>query len=595
MTDRDASLSQTISTELLPFITNPAQYVGGEVNCVRKDWGAAKVRVCLAFPDTYGIGMSHLGSAIVYDLLNRRDDTLCERTFAPWIDAQDRMGTAGIPLFAWESRRPVRAFDILGVSLQYEMLYTNVAAMLDLAGVPLLAAERTEDDPLVVAGGPGTGNPEPIAPLLDLVLVGDAEGALPRFIDRFRDVQAAGASRGETILELARAFDFVYAPNLYEARWHPDGTMAALEPTVDGLPERITAAHVADLESAPFPTRPIVPEAETVHDRITIEIMRGCPRRCRFCESGRTKGPVRRRTPQTILELARACYAATGHEEISLTSLSPSDHPDLKAILTTLDAAFAPLGVSLSLPSLRTNDQLELVPRLLGSVRKSGLTMVPEAARPRLRKVIGKAIEDEHLFAGAREAWSRGWNLIKLYFMVGLPGETEDDVRGIASLAKRVSSLRRETKGGPGRVNIAVSNFVPKPHTPFQFVPMATAETLERARELLRGLLREKRLQLRVHNLERSLLEGVLARGDRRVAPAILAAYRAGARFDAWDEAFNTAAWREGFREAKVDPAFYAHRPRGRDEVLPWDHIHVGQDRAALWQEYERAMAEANA
>jgi len=590
---RQADLAEALSRDLLPLVTNPAQYVGGEVNAACKDWDAAAVRLCLAFPDTYGIGMSHLGSGIVYDVVNRRSDALCDRTYAPWGDAAQRLGALGLPLFAWESRRPVRDFDLLGFSLQYEMLSTNVLAMLELAHVPLLAEARGEDDPLVLAGGPGTNNPEPMAPFVDLVLVGDAEAALPVFLDRFAELKAAGAGRAETVLALARELDFVYAPGLLAPRWHADGRLAAIEPAVDGLPEVTRAAVAADLESAPFPTAPVVPGAETVHDRLTIEIMRGCPRRCRFCEAGRTKGPVRRRSPETVLALAREAYGHTGYDEISLSSLSPSDHPDLKAILTTLDAEFGPKGVSLSLPSLRTNDQLQLVPRLLGSVRKSGLTMVPEAGLPRLRRVIGKNVQDEHLFAGAREAWSRGWNLIKLYFMIGLPTETDEDLEAVGRLARKVSNLRREVAKGPGKVNVAVANFVPKPHTPFQFHPMADRAYLHAARKRLYEVLKGKRLSVRIHNLERSLLEGALARGDRRLGRVILEAYRAGARFDSWDETFRPEAWRKGFEAAGLDPAFYAHRARGADEVLPWDRVDVGASRDSLWQEYQQALAEA--
>jgi len=588
----NSNLAQAVSRDLLPFVTNPAQYVGGEVGSVRKDWDAAAVRFCLAFPDTYAIGMSHLGSAIVYDLLNRRDDCLCERTFAPWTDAQARMRDVGLPLFSWESRRGVRAFDIVGFSLQYEMLHTNVLAMLDLAGIPVLAADRTGADPIVLAGGPGTNNPEPMAPFMDLMLVGDAEAALPRFIDRYRDLKAAGAARAEIILALAREFDFLYAPGLIEPSWNADGTLAALTPVVAGLPPMTVAARVEDLEACPFPTAPIVPGAEVIHDRITIEIMRGCPRQCRFCEAGRTKGKVRCRSPEKVLELARAAYARTGHDEISLTSLSPSDHPKIRQILTTLDAEFAPKGVSLSLPSLHTNDQLELVPRLLGSVRKSGLTMVPEAALPRLRRVIGKNVLDEHLFAGAREAWSHGWNLIKLYFMVGLPGETDADLRAIPVLAQRVSDLRRQAGKGPGKVNVAVSNFVPKPHTPFQYAAMADEAYLVRARDIVHRGVPAKRIAVRIHRVDRSLLEGVLARGDRRVGMAVYEAWKAGARFDAWDEVFNMAAWQEGFKASGVDPAFYAHRERGRDEVLPWSRVDVGAPAADLWDEYQQSLAE---
>jgi radical SAM family uncharacterized protein len=588
----DDSLAGTISREVLPFIKNPAQYVGGEVGAIRKSWDGVAVRFCLAFPDTYAIGMSHLGSSILYHLLNARDDTLCERTYAPWLDVADRLRQTGLPLFSWESRRAVRRFDLVGFSLQYEMLYTNVLSMLDLAGIPLFAADRTEADPIVLAGGPGVDNPEPMAPFFDLMLLGEAEDALPLFIDRYRDLRRAGTSRAEIIVQLARQFDFLYAPGLIEPSWGADGRLAALTPTVDGLPPATVAARVADFQNAFFPPRPIVANTEIVHDRINVEIMRGCPRLCRFCESGRTKGHVRYRTPEKILELARDCYLSTGLEEISLASLSPSDHPHLKAILTTLDAEFASKGVSLSLPSLRTNDQLELMPRLLGSVRKSGLTMVPEAALPRLRGVIGKAILDEHLFAGAREAWAHGWNLIKLYFMIGLPTETPDDITGIAGLARKVSDIRRQIGKGPGRVNVAVSNFVPKPHTPFQFAAMASEDYLLAARATLEKALPEGRLALRIHRTDRSMLEGVLARGDRRVGRGVYEAWRAGARFDAWDETFDMSAWRRGFAAADIDPAFYAFRERTADEVLPWDRVLCGPAKADLWDEYRKALAQ---
>jgi radical SAM family uncharacterized protein len=607
MPNTDTTRAERISRDLLPFIQNPAQYVAGEVGAVRKDWDATAVRFCLAFPDTYAIGMSHLGSAILYHLLNAQPNVLCERTYAPWTDVQQRMRAVGIPLFSWESRRPVRTFDLVGVSLQYEMLYTNVLAMLDLAGIPVWAAERTDADPILLAGGPGVDNPEPMAPFFDLMFLGEAEDALPRVLERFRQLkeqhgwQPAGEAdkgpaplsgkRAAILQALAREFDCLYPCTLIEPSWNADGTLSALTPKVDGLPPVTVAARAADLESAPFPARPIVANTEIVHDRITVEIMRGCPRTCRFCESGRTKGPVRCRSPEKVLELCRAAYANTGLEEISLSSLSPSDHPHLKAILTTLDAEFAPKGVSLSLPSLHTNDQLELVPRLLGSVRKTGLTMVPEAALPRLRQVIGKPVQDEHLFAGAREAWARGWNLIKLYFMVGLPTETDEDLEGIARLAHRVSDLRRQTGKGPGRVNLAVSNFVPKAHTPFQFAPMASEAYLLKARETLRRALPEGRMSLKIHRVDRSLLEGVLARGDRRVGRAVYEAWRAGAAFDAWDEGFNPAAWQAGFKAAGLDPAFYAHRERGREEVLPWDRVLTGEAKADLWDEYQKAVA----
>ncbi|MCK4373919.1 MAG: radical SAM protein, partial [Candidatus Brocadiae bacterium] len=391
---------------------------------------------------------------------------------------------------------------------------------------------------------------------------------------------------------LARELDFVYAPGLLAPRWHADGRLATIEPTVDGLPEVTRAAVAAVLESAPFPTAPVVPGAETVHDRLTIEIMRGCPRRCRFCEAGWTKGPVRRRSPETVLALAREAYAHTGYDEISLTSLSPSDHPDLKAILTTLDAEFGPRGVSLSLPSLRTNDQLELLPRLLGSVRKSGLTMVPEAGLPRLRRVIGKNIEDEHLFAGAREAWSRGWNVIKLYFMVGLPTEQPEEVAAIVELSERVSEVRREVAGGPGKVNVSIAPFVPKPHTPFQWEPMASLEALRDARDLILRTARRRSVRYKFHDLECSLLEAVLARGDRRLGRVIRRVYEAGAQFDAWTEHFSFERWQAAFEQEGLSMDFYAGRPRPAQEVLPWDHMDFGLRKEFLLEERRKAFRE---
>ncbi len=592
MPDPNATLGEAVSRDLLPFVQNPAQYVGGETNAAEKPWEGARARLCLAFPDTYAVGMSHLGTLILYDAVNRRPELLADRAYVPWTDAADRLRALGLGLFAWESRRPVRDFDVVGVSLQYEMLYTNVLELLDVAGISLRAAERGEGDPLVVAGGPGCDNPEPTAPFFDLMLVGDGEEVLPEVLLCDADLRDAAVPRAERVAELARAFECLYAPALYTPRWHEGGTLAALEPA-DGAPEAVRAARVADLDAAPFPEAPLVPVTEAIHDRIMIEIMRGCPRRCRFCHAGCTKGRVRTRSPERVLEIARRAYAATGQDEISLLSLSSSDHPQLKQILTTLDAEFGPRGISLSLPSLATTDQLDLVPRILNSVRKSGLTLVPEAAREPLRRVIGKRVDDAHLEAGARAAWQGGWNLIKLYFMIGLPGETEDDLRAIPALARRLSGLRRETKGGPGRVNVAVSNFVPKPHTPLQFVPMATRAYLEAAHQTLREATRDKRLNLRMHTIERSLLEGVLARGDRRVAEAVYHAWKAGARFDAWDETLRPEAWEAGFREAGVDPEAYACRARGRDEVLPWDRIDMGARRDTLWVEYETALAQA--
>jgi len=586
-------LAETVSREVLPFVGKPSQYIGGEVNAVAKDWDAATLRFCLAFPDTYTIGVSHHGSAIIYEMLNARTDTLCERTFLPWIDAQERMREAAVPLWSWQSRRAVRQFDILGISLQYELLYTSTLNLLELAGIPLRSADRTEADPLVLAGGPSTANPEPMAPFIDLFLAGDAEEALPAMLDEYLDIKKSQPqiARAELAARLAAKFAFLYAPALYEPEYGEDGRLASIRPTRDSLPARIEAAHVADLDAAPAPVRPVVPLAEGVHERLTIEIMRGCPLRCRFCEAGHTKGKVRLRSPERVLEIARQGIAATGYDEISLLSLSSSDHPQLRDMLGQLDEEFRGRNISLALPSLRANEQLAHLPGILSQGRKAGLTLVPEAATDRLRRAIGKPIDEQHLVEGAREAFRRGWNLLKLYFMVGLPGERDEDIEAIIHLSVRLAGLRKEFTKGPARINIAVSPFIPRPHTPLQWVPMVDEQYIQRTRGRLRELVQPHRyLHLKFHHIERSLLEGALSRADRRMAAAIEAAYRLGARFDAWNETFDYALWLEAFRATGIDPADYAHRERTGDEALPWSHIDMGVSQEALRRQYEQAV-----
>ncbi|HOI54504.1 MAG TPA: TIGR03960 family B12-binding radical SAM protein [Phycisphaerae bacterium] len=587
-------LGEAVSRDILPFVTKPSQYIGGEVNAApRIAWDAASVRFCLAFPDTYAIGVSHHGSAILHEMLNDRPGTLCDRTFLPWPDAQDRMRAASVPLWSWQLRRPVRRFDLLGISLQYELLYTSTLNLLELAGVPLRASERTEADPLVLAGGPGPNNPEPMAAFIDLYLIGDAEEALPAVLDAFEALKRdePDLPRQERIARLASALPCLYAPAFYEPEYGPDGRFVALRRTRDGLPERITAAHVADLDAAPSPVRPVVPFGEGVHERLTIEIMRGCPRRCRFCEAGHTKGKLRLRSPERILDIARRGIAATGYEEISLLSLSSSDHPQLHEILRLLDGEFRKQNVSLALPSLRTNEQLATLPGLLSQGRKSGLTLVPEAATERLRRAIAKDVDEQHLVDGAREAFRRGWNLLKLYFMVGLPGERPEDIDGIIALSVRLAHLREEFAKGPARINVAVSTFIPRPHTPLQWAPMADEAYIQSARARLRELAQPHRyLSVKFHHVERSLLEGVLSRADRRMGDVIEAAYRAGATLDAWNETFDFSRWTAALRQVGLDAAEY-QRGREPDEPLPWSHIDMGLPADHLLRQYERTLA----
>ncbi|HUW57554.1 MAG TPA: TIGR03960 family B12-binding radical SAM protein [Planctomycetota bacterium] len=558
---------------ILPLVQNPAQYVGGEWNVRRKEITPDTLRIVFAFPDTYAIGMSHVGLQILYHVLNDLEGVSCERAFMPWSDMEHQLRTNDIPLFSLETFTPLSEFDVVAFSLQYELTCTNVLAMLDLGGVPVLSAERTPDDPWVIAGGPGALNPEPLADFIDLFVVGDGEETAPLLARTLHERKDSGPfSRREVLLELARASASFYVPTLYDV----PGDGGALRPTDTGVPFPITAAAVNDLDAAPFPTRPIVPNTEVVHDRIAIEIMRGCPHHCRFCQAGRARRPLRLRSVEKIVQLARDAYGSTGCDELALTSLSSNDYPHLDRLLAKLDAQFRPLGVSLSVPSLRLSENLMRLPELLGRVRKSGLTYAPEAASTDLAEIIGKHVVIDDLLAGVREAYAAGWDLVKLYYMVGLPGETDADVDAIVRLTRTVSDLRREFARGPAKVNVTVAPFIPKPHTPLQWEPMAPVAYLEGVREKLKKAWRRGRIRLKFHDIRRSLLEAAFSRGDRRLGKVLLEAYRRGARLDAWDEHFRADVWDDAFKACDIDPLDYSHRRRAEEEVLPWSHIDVG-------------------
>lgn len=586
------SLERLLRSELFPFVRNPGWYVGGEKNSVRKDLDAAAVKFAFCFPDTYTIGMSHLGMQILYSVLNARPDVACERVFSPWTDAEAVMRAKGIPLYTLESKVPVRDFDILAFSLQYEILFSQVLVCLDLAGIPLRSEQRDERHPLIIAGGPCVENPEPLAPFVDLFLIGDGEESLPAFVDAFKELKAGGADRRMMIVELARRFDFCYAPSLYDAVWHPDGTQAGLLPKVAGLPKAVRKAHISDFGDAPYPARPVVPFAQTIHDRIMIEIMRGCPQGCRFCHAGFSKRPVRWRSVEQIVAIAREMYTNTGHQEISLVSLSSSDYPHLQELIHAMHKEFNHLYVNISLPSLRVDDQLKELPGLMGDVRKSGLTIAPEVASDRLRRAIHKRVTNENLFAGTKAAFANGFERVKMYFMVGLPTETDADILEIVELSKRVSHLRRELGKPPAPVTTSVSLFVPKAHTSFQLAAQATGEYLEHARRLLWDANRRSPAKLKIHKAPRSLLEGVLSRGDRRVADVIEhAVMREGVRFDAWDETFDVTKWDRSFEALGMDPSFYRHRERPVTEYLPWSHISIGKlDNDWFAKDYRRSQ-----
>ncbi len=577
-----------VSSEILPFVSKPGQYIGGEVNQIALpgDWEKAFVRVAVAFPDTYTIGMSHLGCQILYWLGNRIDGCCAERVFCPWIDAEAVMRQKRIPLFTWDTRQPVASADILAVSLQYEMGFTGVLQLLDLAGIPLRHVDRNDTHPLVIAGGPQADNPEPVAAFVDLVVLGDGEVSMSAIIEAYKELRAGGMRRRDMIRELALRFEWLYAPALYAVTYHADGRIRSIEPNDASLRSSIERCGTPDLDQAPFPVRPIVPFVEVVHDRFAIEIMRGCPQRCRFCHAGYTKRPLRVRSVDRILEMAEEMYRSTGMNELGLLSLSTADYPDLRELAQRANEQFADRGVNISLPSLRVDKMLQNIPWLVNSVRKGGLTMAVEAATDRLRSSIRKLVTDGNLLEGVKEAYRAGWRTVKLYFMCGFPGETEDDLDGIVRLSRQVSDARREIGKGPAQVRTSVGWLVPKPYTPLQWAAQPEASYFRDAEQRLRGQLRsgdggrrsraKGPVQIRTHSIERSVLEAVFARGDRRLADVIERAYRSGARFDGWDECFEAQRWRNAFETEGIDPGWYAHRERSYEEVLPWTHLRGG-------------------
>ncbi len=588
------TLPERISEELLPHVRKPGQYIGREVNqlVVDGDWQAADVRVVVAFPDAYTIGMSHLGCQIIYWLCNHTPGVCAERCYTPWLDAEGVMRSRGIPLFTWDTRRPVASADLFAVSLQYEMGFTNVLTMLDLAGVPLRACDRDDSHPLVIAGGPQADNPEPMADFLDLVVIGDGEPAMAAILDLYKELKENGVRRREMIPILAGRFPWAYAPALYDVTYREDGTIGAMTSIPDArspIPP-IERCHTDDFENAPFPVRPLVPYVEIVHDRMAIEVMRGCPQRCRFCHAGYTKRPVGVRSVDRILEIAEAQYRATGHRELGLLSLSTADYPHLRELAAEVHERFSDRHVNISLPSLRVDKMLQNIPWMANQVRKSGLTIAVEAAGDRLRAAIRKKVTDGNLMDGLRQIYEAGWNRIKCYFMAGFPGETEDDLRAIHALSVEMSEARRALGKGPGRITASVGWLVPKPFTPLQWAAQPRLEYFENARRILSDVSRQSRhrgVRIRTHDCRRSILESVFARGDRRLGAVIEAAWRLGARFDGWDECFHFDLWRRAFDQTGIDPDWYAHRERSYDEILPWDHIRSGPKRDYLEHQYD--------
>ncbi|MBX3395676.1 MAG: TIGR03960 family B12-binding radical SAM protein [Phycisphaerae bacterium] len=587
----DSSLKARISEELLPYVREPAQYIGGEWNQLPRsgDWQAASVRVAVGFPDAYTIGMSHLGCQIIYWLCNHTPGVCAERVYAPWIDAEAVMRRRKIPLFTWDTRQPVSTADLLAVSLQYEMGFTNLLNLLDLAGIPIRSADRDDRHPLVIVGGPQADNPEPVADFVDLVVIGDGEASMAAIIDLYKRLKSEGVRRRDMIEHFARTLPYVYAPSLYEFSYHDDGTIAGVFPRISGLPEQIERCQTPDFENAPFPTRPIVPYVVAVHDRMAVEVMRGCPQRCRFCHAGYTKRPVGVRSVDKILEIAEQQFRATGHTELGLLSLSTADYPNLKELASRVNERFESRHVNISMPSLRVDKMLQNIPWMANSVRKSGLTIAVEAARDGLRAAIRKKVTDGNLIDGITEAYKAGWSRIKCYFMAGFPGETEEDIRGIYDISVDMSKARQRLKKSPAWINASVSWLVPKPYTPFQWAAQPRLDYFNEARRTLADASRQGRFKfvtIKSHDAERSVLEAVLARGDRRLCAAITRAWELGARFDGWDECYDQRIWDRAFDETGLDPDWYAHRERSFDEVLPWDHIRSGPKREYLEDQY---------
>lgn len=581
--------------KLLLSVQKPGRYSGGEINSVIKDKSTVEVRFAFCFPDTYEIGMSHLGMKILYSQFNERDDIWCERVFAPWIDFEEVMRKNNIPLFALESRDSIKDFDFIGFTLQYELSYTNVLNMLDLAGVPLRSADRKDFTPLVVAGGPCVCNAEPIADFVDIFFLGEGEEVDLEVIDLYKEYKAAGRTKDE-FLRAAAKIEGVYVPSLYDIEYNPDGTVKAVIPK-SGAPATVRKRIMRDMDKSYYPEKFVVPFIEIVHDRAVQEIFRGCIRGCRFCQAGFIYRPVREKSAGTVNRQAKALCENTGYDEISLSSLSTSDYRELEPLLNKMLEWTENENISLSLPSLRVDNFSKELLEKINHVRKSGLTFAPEAGTQRLRDVINKNVTEEEIFRTCKTAFEGGYTAVKLYFMLGLPTETDEDLKGIAELGQKIVDLYynmpERPRGKSVSVSISVSTFVPKPFTPFQFEPQITKAEMERRQNVLKYSNKNKKVNVSWHDSSTSFLEGVFARGDRRLSAVIESAYKKGCKFDSWNECFKLEEWLDAFRECGLDPAFYCERTRSYDEVNPWDHLDYGVTKKFFVEENIKAHAAA--
>ena len=588
-----------LSDEILMSVEKPARYTGNEINMVKKDPASVDVRFCMCFPDVYEIGMSHLGIQILYDMFNQWEDTYCERVYSPWPDLDKIMRERQIPLFALESQQPIKSFDFLGITLQYEMCYTNILQVLDLSGIPLYTKDRTLEDPFVVCGGPCTYNPEPIADFFDLVYIGEGETSYRELLDKYKEWKKSGKSRRE-FLEIAATVDGIYVPSLYDVTYNQDGTIHAMVPNCETAPEKVKKQVVNDLTHTYYPEKPLVPYIKATQDRVVLEIQRGCIRGCRFCQAGMIYRPIRPRDIDYLKKMAVTMLDNTGYEEITLSSLSSSDYKELSELVYFLIDECDERKINISLPSLRIDAFSLDVMSKVQDVKKSSLTFAPEAGSQRMRNVINKGLTEEVILSGAWEAFQGGWNRVKLYFMLGLPGEREDDIEQIAVLADKIAAkyfeLPKEERHGRPEIVASSSFFVPKPFTPFQWSPMNTAEQFESKRRFLLGKVKEqlnqRSIRYQCHDAVTSELEGIFARGDRKLCKVIEDAYRRGCIFDAWTDYFREDVWEQVMDENGVSRYFYNYRERDKDEIFPWDFIDIGVSKNFLYREYENSIQE---
>lgn len=586
-----------LSDDILLKVDKPARYIGNEVNSTIKDSEKVDIRFAFCFPEVYEIGMSHLGLQILYDMFNRRDDVWCERVFSPWVDLDKIMREEHIPLFALESQDPVKKFDFLGFTLQFEMCYTNILQVLDLSGIPLHSSDRTLDDPFVIGGGPCAYNPEPLADFFDMFYIGEGEVVYDELFDAYKKWKDSGKDR-TAFLEMAAEIEGIYVPSFYRADYNPDGTIAAFTPVNAHAKEKIRRQALADMSTTTYPLKPIVPFIKVTQDRAVLEIQRGCIRGCRFCQAGMVYRPTRPRDINMLKETARAMLRNTGHEEITLSSLSSSDYNELEEIVNFLINEFHGQGVNISLPSLRIDAFSLDVMSKIQDIRKSSLTFAPEAGTQRMRNVINKGLTEEEILEGAGQAFEGGWNKVKLYFMLGLPTETEEDMEGIAVLsdkvARRYYEIPKEQRNGKCQITASSSFFVPKPFSPLQWAQMCPADEYVRragiVQEAMRNQLNRKSLRYNWHTAELTVLEGVFARGDRKMGTVLEEAYRLGCIYDSWNEHFRYDLWMQAFENTGIDPDFYNLRKREADEIFPWDFIDCGVTKSFLRKEWERAM-----